>query len=81
MSRILESVEKHYDNGIELEFNTLHQLLRTLQDKMNQNAAGVDVSGKWFFDRYSPVTNIKAVATQMLLMVWLLKIIPLHAKN
>ena len=42
MSRILESVEKH-DNGIELEFNTLHQLLRTLQDKMNQNAAGVDV--------------------------------------
>ena len=36
MSRILESVEKHYDNGIELEFNTLHQLLRTLQDKMNQ---------------------------------------------
>lgn len=61
MSRILESVEKYYDNGIELEFNTLHQLLRTLQDKMNQNAAGVDVSGKWFFDRYSPVTNIKAV--------------------
>ena len=61
MSRILESVEKHYDNGIELESNTLHQLLRTLQDKMNQNAAGVDVSGKWFFDRYSPVTNIKAV--------------------
>ena len=61
MSRILESVEKHYDNGIELEFNTPHQLLRTLQDKMNQNAAGVDVSGKWFFDRYSPVTNIKAV--------------------
>ena len=54
MSRILESVEKHYDNGIELEFNTLHH-------KMNQNAAGVDVSGKWFFDRYSPVTNIKAV--------------------
>ncbi|MGZ9562005.1 GTP cyclohydrolase FolE2 [Staphylococcus epidermidis] len=61
MSRILESVEKHYDNDIELEFNTLHQLLRTLQDKMNQNAAGVDVSGKWFFDRYSPVTHIKAV--------------------
>jgi len=61
MSRILESVEKDYDNGIELEFNTLHQLLRTLQDKMNQNAAGVDVSGKWFFDRYSPVTHIKAV--------------------
>ncbi|WP_176720812.1 GTP cyclohydrolase, FolE2/MptA family, partial [Staphylococcus aureus] len=26
-----------------------------------QNAAGVDVSGKWFFDRYSPTTNIKAV--------------------
>ncbi|MEQ6029728.1 GTP cyclohydrolase FolE2 [Staphylococcus saccharolyticus] len=61
MSRILESVEKHYDNGIELEFNTLYQLLRTLQEKMNQHAAGVDVSGKWFFDRFSPVTNIKAV--------------------
>ena len=28
---------------------------------MKQNAAGVDVSGKWFFDRYSPVTHIKAV--------------------
>ena len=28
---------------------------------MKQNSAGVDVSGKWFFDRFSPVTNIKAV--------------------
>lgn len=61
MSRILESVEKHYNNGIELEFNTLYHVLRTLQEKMNQNAAGVDVSGKWFFDRFSPVTNIKAI--------------------
>ena len=33
MSRILESVEKHYNNGIELEFNTLYQVLRTLQEK------------------------------------------------
>lgn len=61
MSRILESVEKHYNKGIELEFNTLYHVLRTLQEKMNQNAAGVDVSGKWFFDRFSPVTNIKAI--------------------
>ena len=36
MSRILESVEKHYHNGIELEFNTLYQVLRTLQEKMNK---------------------------------------------
>ena len=28
---------------------------------MKQNAAGVDVFWKWFFDRYSPTTNIKAV--------------------
>ncbi|MGZ2416638.1 GTP cyclohydrolase IB [Staphylococcus caledonicus] len=61
MSRILESVEKHYNNGLELNFNTLYQVLRTLQTNMNQNSAGVDVSGKWFFDRFSPVTNIKAV--------------------
>ena len=54
MSRIIESVEKHYDNGIEPEFNTLYQVLCTLQTNMKQNAAGVDVSGKWFFDRYSP---------------------------
>ncbi|MEX2949437.1 GTP cyclohydrolase FolE2 [Staphylococcus warneri] len=63
MSRILESVEKHYNNGIELEFNTLYQVLRTLQGKMNQNAAGVDVNGKWFFDRFSPVTQIKAIGS------------------
>lgn len=49
MSRILESVEKHYNNGLELDFDTLYQVLRTLQDNMKQNAAGVDVSGKWFF--------------------------------
>lgn len=61
MSRILESVEKHYNNGLELDFDTLYQVLRTLQDNMKQNAAGVDVSSKWFFDRYSPVTHIKAV--------------------
>ena len=61
MSRILESVEKHYSNGLELNFDTLYQVLRTLQTNMKQNSAGVDVSGKWFFDRFSPVTNIKAV--------------------
>lgn len=61
MSRILESVEKHYDNGIELEFNTLYQILRTLQHSMNQTSAGLDVSGKWFYDRFSPVTHIKSV--------------------
>lgn len=61
MSRILESVEKHYHNGIELDFDSLYQLLRSLQESMNQNAAGLDVSAKWFFDRHSPVTQIKAV--------------------
>lgn len=61
MSRILESVEKHYNNGIELNFDALYQLLRSLQVSMAQNAAGLDVSAKWFFDRYSPVTQIKAV--------------------
>lgn len=63
MSRILESVEAEYDNGIRLEFNTLTQLLNRLKDHMNQRSAGVDVSGKWFFDRLSPVTNIKAVGS------------------
>ena len=37
MSRILESVEKHYDNGLELNFDTLYQVLRTLQTNMKQN--------------------------------------------
>ncbi|MBF2753013.1 GTP cyclohydrolase FolE2 [Staphylococcus saprophyticus] len=61
MSRILESVEKHYHNGIELDFDALYQLLRSLQERMNQNAAGLDVSAKWFFDRFSPITQIKSV--------------------
>src|SRR5699024_11496733 len=61
MRRILENVKKHYDNGIELDFDSLYRLLRSLQERMEQNAAGVDVSAKWFFDRYSPITNIKAV--------------------
>ncbi|MBF7017809.1 GTP cyclohydrolase FolE2 [Staphylococcus durrellii] len=61
MSRILESVEKHYDNGIQLNFTSLNEVLGTLQHSMNQSAAGVDVSGKWFFNRLSPVTNIKAI--------------------
>ncbi|RIP24259.1 GTP cyclohydrolase I FolE2, partial [Staphylococcus gallinarum] len=54
-------VEKHYHNGIELDFDALYQLLRSLQERMNQNAAGLDVSAKWFFDRFSPITQIKAV--------------------
>ncbi|WZC09300.1 GTP cyclohydrolase, FolE2/MptA family [Staphylococcus aureus] len=33
MSRIIESVEKHYDNGIELEFNTLYQVLQRPDEK------------------------------------------------
>lgn len=61
MSRILESVEKHYDNGLELTFNNLETVLHTLEKHMKQSSAGVDVSGKCFFNRYSPVTNIKAV--------------------
>ena len=32
MSRILESVEKHYNNGLELDFDTLYQVLRTLYE-------------------------------------------------
>ncbi|MDT3959180.1 GTP cyclohydrolase FolE2 [Staphylococcus kloosii] len=61
MSRILESVEQHYDNGIQLNFTSLNEVLRTLQTSMEQSSAGVDVSGKWFFNRFSPVTNIKAI--------------------
>ncbi|MCY1603046.1 GTP cyclohydrolase FolE2 [Staphylococcus pettenkoferi] len=61
MSRILESVEKHYNHGIELDFDALYQVLRSLQESMKQSSAGVDVSGKWFYDRYSPQTDIKAV--------------------
>lgn len=61
MSRILESVEQHYNNGIQLNFTSLNEVLRTLQTSMKQSSAGVDVSGKWFFNRLSPVTNIKAI--------------------
>lgn len=61
MSRIIESVEAEYDNGIRLEFDALTQLLNQLKSRMKQHSAGVDVSGKWFFNRYSPVTQIKAV--------------------
>lgn len=61
MSRILEAVEAEYDNGIRLDFETLTQLLNRLKSHMKQHSAGVDVSGKWFFERRSPVTDIKAV--------------------
>jgi GTP cyclohydrolase I len=61
MSRILESVEAHYDNGLPLEFETLKEVLVTLQTTMKQKNASVDVSAVWFFDRFSPLTNLKAV--------------------
>ncbi|PNZ41182.1 GTP cyclohydrolase FolE2 [Mammaliicoccus vitulinus] len=61
MSRIIESVEKHYDNGVKLEFDYLTTLLNTLQSVMLQNTASLDVTAKWFFNRYSPITNQKAV--------------------
>lgn len=61
MSRILESVEAEYDNGIRLDFEALTQLMNRLKTSMKQRSAGVDVSGKWFFDRLSPVTQIKAI--------------------
>lgn len=61
MSRIIESVEKHYDNGVKLEFDHLTTLLNTLQSVMLQNTASLDVTAKWFFNRYSPITNQKAV--------------------
>ncbi|GGI39695.1 GTP cyclohydrolase FolE2 [Mammaliicoccus stepanovicii] len=61
MSRIIESVEKHYDNGVNLDFESLKALLNTLQSVMFQNTASVDVDAKWFFNRYSPITKQKAV--------------------
>lgn len=61
MSRIIENVEKHYDNGVKLDFDHLTTLLNTLQTAMIQNTASVDVTAKWFFNRFSPVTNQKAV--------------------
>ncbi len=61
MSRIIESVEKHYDNGVKLDFDHLTTLLNTLQTAMIQNTASVNVTAKWFFNRFSPVTNQKAV--------------------
>ncbi|TDM11994.1 GTP cyclohydrolase FolE2 [Macrococcus lamae] len=61
MSRILESVEAHYDKGLPLDFDTLKTVLITLQTTMKQRSASVDVSAVWFFDRFSPVTNLKAV--------------------
>ena len=61
MSRIIESVEKHYDNGVPLSFDSLKSLLNTLESAMFQNTASVDVSAKWFFNRYSPITQQKAV--------------------
>lgn len=61
MSRIIESVEKHYDNGVKLDFDHLTTLLNTLQTAMIQNTASVDVTAKWFFNRFSPVTKQKAV--------------------
>lgn len=61
MSRILESVEAHYDNGLSLDFDTLKTVLITLQTVMHQKDATVDVDAKWFFDRFSPVTNLRAI--------------------
>jgi len=61
MSRILESVESHYENGLLLDFDTLKKVLTTLQTAMKQKNASVEVEGIWFFDRYSPITNLKAV--------------------
>ncbi|RAI78810.1 GTP cyclohydrolase I FolE2 [Macrococcoides goetzii] len=61
MSRILESVEAHYDNGLALDFETLKAVLVTLQTVMHQKDATVDVDAKWFFDRFSPVTNLRAI--------------------
>ncbi|MGK9044114.1 GTP cyclohydrolase FolE2 [Mammaliicoccus vitulinus] len=61
MSRIIESVEKHYDSGVKLEFDHLTTILNTLQSVMLQNTASLDVTAKWFFNRYSPITNQKAV--------------------
>ncbi|GGB11693.1 GTP cyclohydrolase I FolE2 [Macrococcus hajekii] len=61
MSRILESVESHYDNGLTLDFDTLKKVLITLQTAMKQKNASVEVEGIWFFNRYSPITNLKAV--------------------
>ncbi|TDM00858.1 GTP cyclohydrolase FolE2 [Macrococcus carouselicus] len=61
MSRILESVESHYDGGLVLDFATLKKVLITLQTAMKQKEASVEVEGVWFFDRFSPVTNLKAV--------------------
>ena len=61
MSRILESVEKHYKEWFRVEFRYTISSITHITNKHETELGGVDVSGKWFFDRFSPVTNIKAV--------------------
>ena len=64
-----------------MNFDTLYQVLRTLQTNMKQNSAGVDVSGKWFFDRFSPVTNIKAVGNADVTYGLAIETTKLHVKK
>ncbi len=58
MSRLIESLELHYHNGIELSFESLSSLTESIRTKMKQNVAQVEVKSTWFYDKASPVTQL-----------------------
>jgi len=62
MSRILESLETENHKGISLDFDTIERVLNVLQKNMNQNTSELTATGTWFFSKYSPGTNLHAVA-------------------
>src|SRR5699024_3225991 len=62
MSRLIESLETVNHSGVPLNFETLEQLLKHLRERMKQDNAKLTVSGKWFFNKPSPGTNIDALA-------------------
>lgn len=62
MSRILESLETENDKGVPLNFSTIEKVLKVLRENMHQKSSELTAEGTWFFSRYSPGTNLHAVA-------------------
>ncbi|MRG85281.1 GTP cyclohydrolase FolE2 [Salinibacillus xinjiangensis] len=58
MSRFTEQLNRYYENGFILDFDTMKSFTKELAGRLKQNDAYLEVSFPWFFERKGPESQL-----------------------
>ncbi|MFZ3589329.1 GTP cyclohydrolase FolE2 [Bacillus sp. DJP31] len=61
MSRFTEQLQLYYNQGFNLSISTLHDFLRELATRLEQENAVLEVTFPWFYERKGPASGISGL--------------------